>query len=545
MSATPQATPLAHIPSLATMATITIGTSLNPATNNFLNIRDGINVLTSGTVEAGNELAIVSGTYDITAFDASLTQNSNATYCGYFNTGLSRFAATGNSPINYFNMHGYFDEDVDPAAITTTITKLTRIYAGAKDLGFSRPSDWKINNLNLNFDFASGSEYILQGGNYGTTLNAVKGLALANINFTGTHVGSANSGAYSDLRGADDLSFDNVTVDPNFGAQQTYTAGTTTTYSSGGSAFLFAQGSNISVTNSHFDELKYGNSVTLYDSTNILLQSNTFDAGGQLKQIGQVVSNTTGEISSNTFRGGTFLNVAKPVAGSLLNITSNTFLATNSDASRTVVGAKGICLEPNAGDQSFSQFSNVNISGNQFTDVIPIVTTISTGGTAYKTASNQVFNPVVNSLQTFGAIYVGGTGSDTVGVSSSTSSDFLIGAEGNDTLTGGTGADAFAFTVAPGTANADVITDFKAGSAVDKIWLDDAIFTALSKGGFNTGAPNANKFYSGAAAGTVGTINYQTGTKQLWYDSTNTGKFTDLICTLSVNAVAIGDLVVF
>jgi Ca2+-binding RTX toxin-like protein len=68
------------------------------------------------------------------------------------------------------------------------------------------------------------------------------------------------------------------------------------------------------------------------------------------------------------------------------------------------------------------------------------------------------------------------------------------GTQDNDTLTGGggTGSDYFVFNSAlDATNNVDTITDFQTG--VDKIELDDAIFTgllvgALSAGNFNSGA---------------------------------------------------------
>src|SRR5207237_1260016 len=69
----------------------------------------------------------------------------------------------------------------------------------------------------------------------------------------------------------------------------------------------------------------------------------------------------------------------------------------------------------------------------------------------------------------------------------------------NDTLTGGAGADSFNFTVAPGAANADAITDFASGT--DKIHLDALVMNALGTGG--TFASGDVRFYaaSGASGG--------------------------------------------
>ena len=53
----------------------------------------------------------------------------------------------------------------------------------------------------------------------------------------------------------------------------------------------------------------------------------------------------------------------------------------------------------------------------------------------------------------------------------------LGGSDGNDSLTGGTGADTFAFDQAPGTANADTVADFVSGA--DRIQLDASVMGAL------------------------------------------------------------------
>ena len=92
----------------------------------------------------------------------------------------------------------------------------------------------------------------------------------------------------------------------------------------------------------------------------------------------------------------------------------------------------------------------------------------------------------------------GGAGNDTIvgdaGVNTLAGlggADFLYGLGGNDSLVGGGGADRFYFIVAPNAAtNMDTITDFEVG--IDKIMLDNAVFSgladgALAAGAFNTG----------------------------------------------------------
>ena len=58
--------------------------------------------------------------------------------------------------------------------------------------------------------------------------------------------------------------------------------------------------------------------------------------------------------------------------------------------------------------------------------------------------------------------------------------DSIDGGSGADTLSGGLGADVFAFTTAPAVGNVDSILDFQPG--IDRIALDDAVFTGLVAG---------------------------------------------------------------
>jgi Ca2+-binding RTX toxin-like protein len=171
--------------------------------------------------------------------------------------------------------------------------------------------------------------------------------------------------------------------------------------------------------------------------------------------------------------------------------------------------------------------------------------TAATGTTPPATAqftfgSNKVYNPVTSSFTTFGRFIVGGTAADTLtGALTPSRNDFISGAQGNDTLRGNGGDDAFVFAFQPGTANnnVDTITDFKANGA-DKIWLDDAVFTALSKGAL------------GSSFGTK--INYDSTSKGLFYDPTGSGSTTETGSTLKIavldgtsTAPFAGDFVVF
>ncbi|HTU12232.1 MAG TPA: Ig-like domain-containing protein [Allosphingosinicella sp.] len=97
--------------------------------------------------------------------------------------------------------------------------------------------------------------------------------------------------------------------------------------------------------------------------------------------------------------------------------------------------------------------------------------------------------------------------------------NLLDGGAGSDFLDGKGGADIFAFTTALGAGNVDTVAAFQAG--LDRIALDDAIFTALGGG---PGALGANAFHSGgAAADGADRIIYNSATGQLFYDADGTG----------------------
>jgi serralysin len=130
---------------------------------------------------------------------------------------------------------------------------------------------------------------------------------------------------------------------------------------------------------------------------------------------------------------------------------------------------------------------------------------------------------------------IGGAGNDSLG-----------GGTGNDTLTGGAGLDSFVFAEAPGSANADRITDFV--SASDKVLLDDAFHSNIGAvGNFSAGD---GRFYAAAGA-TAGhdandRVIYNTSTGSLYYDADGSGAgAAQLIATLTGNpAVAATDIAV-
>jgi Ca2+-binding RTX toxin-like protein len=119
----------------------------------------------------------------------------------------------------------------------------------------------------------------------------------------------------------------------------------------------------------------------------------------------------------------------------------------------TNAGASGVVMNGNTGaDSLLGGNGNDTISGGNENDTLE-------GGAG------------ADSIQ-------GGDGSDSI--SGSGGADSLDGGLGNDALTGGAAADRFYFsTTLDSSNNVDTIADFKSSGA-DKIYLDDAIFTALS-----------------------------------------------------------------
>jgi Ca2+-binding RTX toxin-like protein len=118
--------------------------------------------------------------------------------------------------------------------------------------------------------------------------------------------------------------------------------------------------------------------------------------------------------------------------------------------------------------------------------------------------------------------------------------NILDGKGGLDTLSGFGGADGFAFTTALGAGNVDRILDFQAG--IDKIQLENAIFTGLAAGALPAGA-----FVTGtAAADASDRIIYNNATGALLFDVDGVGGAAAVqFATLqSLPAISAADFVV-
>jgi Ca2+-binding RTX toxin-like protein len=137
---------------------------------------------------------------------------------------------------------------------------------------------------------------------------------------------------------------------------------------------------------------------------------------------------------------------------------------------------------------------------------------------------------------------IGGANNDTL--NGGNGNDYLRGGAGNDTLNGGAGADLFVFNLAPNsTSNHDTIQDFDA-SGVDKILLEDTVFTAI---GPTLDATEFRASAGGNAADANDFILFDTTTGNLYYDADGNGAGTKLlIATLTVTTGTFdpGDIII-
>ena len=148
----------------------------------------------------------------------------------------------------------------------------------------------------------------------------------------------------------------------------------------------------------------------------------------------------------------------------------------------------------------------------------------------------------VNDLVLTGTAAINGTGNAVENViTGNAAANVLDGGLLVDTLTGGGGADSFNFSVAPGAADADIITDFASGT--DKIHLDARVMGALGASG-NFSAGDA-RFWTGTSAHDADDrVVYDSGTGNLWYDADGNGAGAAQLIATVTGAVAATDIAV-
>ncbi len=149
-----------------------------------------------------------------------------------------------------------------------------------------------------------------------------------------------------------------------------------------------------------------------------------------------------------------------------------------------------------------------------------VVVETDTGGIDTVKASISYTLPRnVENLTLTGATAINGTGNPSNNVLiGNEGNNKLCGGVGNDTLTGGSGLDIFLFNTKLSACNIDTITDFE--TSIDKIYLENAIFSKLTK----TGILNYAFFTSGTVATDSNDyLIYDKTTGALFYDNDGNG----------------------
>ena len=226
--------------------------------------------------------------------------------------------------------------------------------------------------------------------------------------------------------------------------------------------------------------------------------------------------------------------------GQTINGTAGNDSLVGGTGNDTINGNQGNdTLIGNAGDDSLDGGSGTDLLDGGVGNDIYVV---STGDTLADAGGiDLVYSPVSWSLsgsfeniEFTGTASVGGSGNFMANrMVGNSGANFFRGREGNDTLTGGGGADSFEFVTAMGPNNVDRITDFVSGVA--KIRLDDAVHAGIGATG-NFASSDA-RFAAGAGF-TSGQdasdrVIYDTSSGNLYYDSNGSAAGgSQLIATL-------------
>jgi hypothetical protein len=428
------------------------------------NIRAAINAAANG-----DTIELTTGIYDITAsgFFTSSPGSSPATFARFGNKSLTfKGVSQGGSIVN----------------------GSPRIFTGQQDAASGVPTDINLQSMTLAYAGASG--YILQfgdkvyaagadpcGNQYFNSVNVIRGVDIIDVAFTGTSAGgNGSAGTYMEISsgytaaGSAPLNFNLANSAVNLTGQ----AGFNPAIPSGGSSFLQAQGDGISITKTIFNENGFRNSLSIWNSSNVLIDSNFFSRPDYpfIRASGETIRNSSGVVSMNTFSNGAYLDL-RDFCNDTLNIKGNTFDMTDVKNPAGLFGGSGpfgILLRDASAFSSLTFGSGIN--ANYFQDGLVFKNTTATA-TSF-TGEFDVFLTKADVFEPFTKAIVGGTASDNLTGLATSGDDWISGDLGNDTLTGGAGNDAFVFaTTLNASTNVDTITDFGSG---DQIWLDDSIF---------------------------------------------------------------------
>jgi Ca2+-binding RTX toxin-like protein len=232
---------------------------------------------------------------------------------------------------------------------------------------------------------------------------------------------------------------------------------------------------------------------------------------------------------------GIFIETLQLTGTAAINATGNTQVnrLIGNSAANVLDGMQGIdTMSGGLGDDTYV----VDNAGDK------VVESIGQGNDTIKSSVSYGLGGIfIETLQLTGTGAVNATGNTQVNtLIGNSSANVLDGMQGIDNLTGGAGADTFRFSVAPGAANADTITDFIAGT--DRIALSASVHAGLVAGAL---APAA--FHLGTVAAAPGDqVIYDGATGRLWFDADGAGGATQsLIATLTPGAaLTAGDILV-
>jgi Ca2+-binding RTX toxin-like protein len=167
----------------------------------------------------------------------------------------------------------------------------------------------------------------------------------------------------------------------------------------------------------------------------------------------------------------------------------------------------------------------IGYGGNDFyyVDNAGDVTLEEAGGGADTVAASSDYRLGVN-IENLQAANIGGTAALSLTgneqgnyIWGTNGNNVIAGRGGNDRIFGYAGADQFLFNTVAGNSNFDWLSDFQAG--VDKIVLDNMVFTALADG-----ALPASAFVTGtAAADADDRIIFDSASGSVFYDADGNG----------------------
>ncbi|HTU10086.1 MAG TPA: choice-of-anchor I family protein [Allosphingosinicella sp.] len=278
---------------------------------------------------------------------------------------------------------------------------------------------------------------------------------------------------------------------------------------------------------------------------------------------GDTVAETAGEGTdrvyasvSYTLRGGMAvetLSTDDDAGTGAINLTGNALANTligNAGANVLSGGGGGDTLRGGAGNDALYGGTGTNqLEGGTGNDIYVIYTTADTVVELAGEGTDRVYAAVDYTLAAGVSVETMSTewnaGTDAIDLTGNELANLVIGNDGanilnggagNDVLDGKSGADTYAFTTALGAGNVDVVFGFQTG--IDKIALDDAIFTAV--GGLGTLGAGAFHTGSGAADGSDRIV-YNSSTGQLFYDADGAGgaaavQFATLATGLNLSA---------